>query len=177
MRAEVPAPDLSTPADILLTRWGPKPMAVDFVCSHPLSPGSYPISLQAASTHLAQVERGKFDKHNQACRAAGWDFIPFAVRPWGGMGKPAASIFKKILHKATDHMDPMARALRKAELSGLVGMVLMAQVARQLKAVFDVPLPELPPPPLPEHDLWPGGVRAEMVDPYGNLILLPAGQE
>ena len=72
----VPGQPELRPADVLVTGFGRRPLAIDFSVVTPLRPSAH--SAQPGSL-LDETARLKCRKYKAACHAAGWDFMPFVV--------------------------------------------------------------------------------------------------
>jgi hypothetical protein len=105
----------------------------------------------------------------------GWDFVPFAINPWGALGAKGFQVLKTLLHQATEQFAPDVRGLKKAEFRGLVALSLQSQVSRQLRVVYDAAHTQAMDLPLTSIFVAhppDSGSRME-VDQFGNEIWVP----
>ena len=145
----VPSPgDPLRPADLLVSGWVGGPLAVDVTVAHPLAP-SMAAADTAASTAMSRAEARKKVKYDSRCKAAGWEFTPFAVSAFGQLG-PHATAFSALMAKriAARLACPLADASRLVD--AVIGGAIAAAVAAQL--VSHAPVPELPDQLLPETE-------------------------
>ena len=95
-----PGKEALRPADILITNYGAKPVALDVGVSYPLRP-SAPSSIRSTAGESAvRHETSKREKNLDACNKVQWLYKPLCFEAGGGWG-PAAQAFLKRVAKIT----------------------------------------------------------------------------
>ena len=127
------------PADLFISQGcGPRPVAVDILVVHPLSSGFHH-SEGSAGAAAAKREAEKIAHCGEACRAAGWDFIPVVAETTGAWGLKGQAFFSAVARK-------QARALGlkvsevAASIWGSLSMAVARSVANMLLQAGSLPV-------------------------------------
>ena len=122
------------PADILLRHWaGGKDSAVDCTVSHPAQLSEHPLTGDKARSFLRRVEADKLRKYEDICDNEGWDFIPFGMNTWGGVGPHGTSLLNRLARKATAVADEADRREEDDNLRQNLALAVMREVWRLLR--------------------------------------------
>lgn len=190
--APVPATSLTDvplrPADLLVPSWPGGPLAIDVTVAHPLCASAPDM---ASSTAASRAEARKLTKYAERCKAAGWQFVPFAVSSFGQRAPRANAFCTVLCSRLASRL-----ACSRAEASRLVDSALASAVALGVaeQLVSHAPPPVLPaaldlasPPAapfvqaVPGDDVFraasspPGEAAAPVVGPCPALVPAPAG--
>ena len=123
------------PADVLLRHWaGGKDSAVDCTVSHPAQIAEQPLTGEKARSFLRRLEQDKLRKYEDICAIEGWDFIPFGMNTWGGIGPHGTSLLHRLTRKATA-AEAAAGERREADdnLRQNLSLAVMREVWRLLR--------------------------------------------
>jgi len=122
------------PADLLLSAWdNGQPTAFDLTVVHGWQQSTKQ-GKERWRNFLRLKERHKHDKYDIPCQQAGWSFATAALGTWGGWGPEAAQQIKRICKRVCAWHDGSERPQKEGELLERLGLTLMRQVARLLKA-------------------------------------------
>jgi hypothetical protein len=84
------------PADLLLSAFGPRPVAVDVTISHPLRLSNQSAARGEVASAAEAAEARKLASHTSLCATAGWDFIPFGMDATGALGPKASDLIRRL---------------------------------------------------------------------------------
>ena len=90
---EVGPGDGSRPGDLYIPRWSADgTTVVDCTVRHPYAPCRRVVDPTHVLQWRREQEQEKTTKYLERCQEVGWDFVPFLMDLWGGLG-PAATKF------------------------------------------------------------------------------------
>ena len=96
-------------ADILIPRWDSNgPAAVDVTIRCPLALHNPLRDHTQLPQWQRQQEEDKQRKYGDGCNRMGWDFHPFVVDTWGGLGPSARAFITTLVRRATGSQSPWA---------------------------------------------------------------------
>jgi hypothetical protein len=122
------------PADVLLRHWaGGHDTAVDCTVSHPVQAAEHPLSGEKAKSFLRRLEQDKVRKYETLCDEEGWDFVPFGMNTWGGIGPHGTSLLHRLLRKATAAGNEEDRRGADEQLRQNLSLAVMREVWRLLQ--------------------------------------------
>ena len=67
------------------------------------------------------------------CEAEGWDFIPFGMNTWGGLGPHGSALLSRLARKATAAADVPDRREADDNLRQNLSLAVMREVWRLLR--------------------------------------------
>ena len=142
--AEQPIPGSNVrPADILLSGWGAKPLAVGFTVVTPGRQSSVSSCTSSTATSIMdQATRAKLNKSRAPCNTDNWDFEPFVADTYGTLSSDARAMIRHLINRRHQRFEPLTPAeTGRAFWSTLTGAVV-SRAAMQLNrhALIDRPL-------------------------------------
>jgi len=106
---EVMIGERERPADVAVTGFDERPLAIDQTITHPLKP-SEPRDPDTVKKHLLSREERKTSKYIAATARAGWVFTPAAFHPWGGQGPSCSALLERVARKLATPLSGKDRA-------------------------------------------------------------------
>ena len=79
------------------------------------------------------MEQDKLRKYEEVCENEGWDFIPFGMNTWGGIGPHGTALLHRLLRKATAVADEADRREADENLRQNLSLAVMREVWRLLR--------------------------------------------
>ena len=137
---EVPLPgSRDRPADVLVRGLEDgaavaAAVAVDVAVSHPLQPSGNLAEVRPG-VHARAAEQRKREHRGAACRAAGWELVPFVVETFGVWG-PAAREFTQRLVERCALVKEVSAARAAKEITDRLNASVLLGVVRQLERGF-----------------------------------------
>ena len=138
---EVTIGEKSRPADVAVTGFDARPLAIDLTISHPLKP-SEPRDPETVKRHLLSREERKTSKYIAATARAGWVFTPAAFHPWGGLGPSCSTLLEKVVRRFASPLSGRERGHFVDSFWQRLSSALMRGVAQQLSIAGQVILPD-----------------------------------
>ena len=119
---------------MLLRQWASgKDSAVDCTVSHPAQVVEQPLSGEKARSFLRRLEQDKLRKYADVCDEEGWDFIPFGVNTWGGIGPHGSALLNRLTRKATAAADEKDQKEADNNMRQNLSLAVMREVWRLLR--------------------------------------------
>lgn len=132
-RREQGAPDGSRPGDIFVHRLNSDgPAAVDITIRHSLRPSGPVSSPDHLPGWMAAQEAQKHRKYDPVSRRLGWQFIPFVVDCWGGLGAEARNFVGEVLKFLLPQCLPSDRRSEEGTVWQSLSLTLLREVGKQL---------------------------------------------
>jgi hypothetical protein len=126
------AGDGSRPGDLFLPRLNADgPAAVDVTVRDPLMP-SRPATVERLPTWHSLQEGEKRTQSQTKCARLGWQFIPFVMDVFGGLGEAATELVSTLLKGILARQEAWQRRTVEATVWQSISLSLMKEVARQL---------------------------------------------
>ena len=94
------------PADILVSRWGGKQLAIDFTVVTPTRPSSH-LTSSSTTTLMDHAAAQKLRKSKEKCQVAGWHFMPFVADCYGALRCDARTFIWRFIHRYSDLLFPL----------------------------------------------------------------------
>ena len=133
---------LDRPADLLLSSWRGRTVALDFTIVTPIRASAVSKTTTTSTTTLMdQAAEQKLKKSQDACRAAGWVFQPFVADTFGALRSDARSFVTRFIKNYHHRIAPNNAEAGKAVWSAISGAVV-SRAAQQLNilSITDSPL-------------------------------------
>ena len=118
------------PADLLISSWRGKPLAIDFTVITPTRPSASHMS--SSTTLMDKAAELKIKKSHDICAAAGWTFLPFVADTFGAIRSDARALVSKIIKKFGTRSLLRSEADAGAAIWSAITSAVMARVAMQL---------------------------------------------
>ena len=119
------------PADILVSSWGGRTIALDFTIVTP-SRASSTTSSTSNTTLMDQAAAQKQNKSQLACEAAGWVFQPFVADTYGALRTNARSFISHFIQKNHHKFYPLDEADAGRAIWSTVSAAIISRAAQQL---------------------------------------------
>ena len=131
-RKEEGAGDGSRPGDAFIPRLNADgSAAIDVTIRDPLAQ-SHPVSVGGLERWHQMQEAEKGTKYGVRCRQLGWQFFPFVMDVWGGMGDQAQDLVKMLLKGLLGQKEGWQRREAEAGIWQSLSFSLMREIAKQL---------------------------------------------
>ena len=135
------APELR-PADVLVASWKGRPLAIDVTVVTPTCPSAIALSPPEGPTALLDhAAARKVTKYSVPCRAAGWDFRPFAADAYGATRADARELVRDIIKLSTARGKIYPDSLSGNQVWGAISAAAVSRAAIALAALRNVGSP------------------------------------
>ena len=119
------------PADVLVTGWKGRTLAVDFTIVTPIRASSN-LPASSSTTLLDQVAGIKLRQSQALCRAAGWDFHPFVADSFGALRCDSREFVSFVIPQRSSRFFPLS----SASAGRAIWSTIAAAVVRRAAAAF-----------------------------------------
>ena len=132
---------LDRPADLLVSAWKGKTIALDFTIITPTR-ASASVSSTSTTTMMDQAAHQKQLKSRQDCEVAGWLFQPFVADTYGALRADACEFVKRFIHEYHHKFYPMDEAEAGRAIWSTISSAVISRAAQQINrlALTDAPL-------------------------------------
>ena len=133
-RKEEKAPgDRTRPGDVFFPRWDSDgPLAVDITVRDPRAPSHPLASADGLEKWRDRQEVEKSTLYGATCQRLGWNFAPFVVDVWGGLGPQARKFMGTLVKMIAGEKEGWQRREAEAGVWQELGMALARELGRQL---------------------------------------------
>ena len=134
---EVGPGDGSRPGDLYIPRWTADTVTVvDCTVRHSVAPSRGLMDPATLPHWRRQQEEDKTEKYLERCREVGWDFVPFLVDLWGGLGPGARRFVAQYVALLTSPLPEEERRGAEAQVWQRIMVAVQRHIGKQL-TLFD----------------------------------------
>ena len=128
------------PADLLVSSWHGRPLAVDFTIITPTRLSASHLS--SVTTLMDQAAESKNKRSLALCESAGWSFSPFVADTFGAIRCDARAFITRVIKRHTSRFAPMTDTDVGAATWSAITSAVVARAAMQLGrlSIIDQPL-------------------------------------
>ena len=134
---EVGTGDGTRPGDLFIPRWTADGVTVvECTVRHLNAPSRLVIDPDHVADWRHDQELEKTNKYLERCEQVGWQFVPFMMDLWGGLGPAASKFMKHYLALALGAEEETERRSIEASVWQRLSVSVMRQIGKQL-TLFD----------------------------------------
>ena len=116
------------PADLLVSSWRGRTVAVDFTIITP-NRASSSTSSTSATTLMDKAAMLKNQKSQSACAAAGWSFQPFVADTYGELRADARNFIQRFIKRYKNRFAPLDEAQAGRAIWATVSTAIISRAA------------------------------------------------
>ena len=125
------------PADMLVSNWSGKTLAVDFTVVTPSRASAVARGAATSSSTLVdQTAQLKHHKSRQLCQAHGWEFMPFVADAYGALRTDARDMVSTLIQRHHTKFAPLTEAEVGRAVWSTVSAAAVARAAMQLSRML-----------------------------------------
>ena len=130
------------PADMLVSNWSGKTLAVDFTVVTPSRASAVARgAATSSSTLMDQTAQLKHHKSRQLCQAHGWEFMPFVADAYGALRTDARDMVSTLIQRHHTKFAPLTEAEVGRAVWSTVSAAAVARAAMQLSRMLQADRP------------------------------------
>ena len=122
---------LDRPADVLLSSWRGRTVAMDFTVITPTRPSSS-LSSTSTTTLMDQAAHQKEQKSRRQCEEAGWAFQPFVADTYGALRADARAFVTRFIKRYSQKFAPLDEAEAGRAIWCTISTAIISRAAQQL---------------------------------------------